>query len=388
MANELTFNQLSTVLNTIVKQATGQNTVAPIDTSSFVTQAQLALNTGYDPVINSISQVLSATIFSQRPYTAKLRSLMVSNQKYGNHVRKMTSIDKDFEDDDRQKAVDGATIDMYKVNAPKVLQTNFYGEEVFQKSLTIFKDQLDCAFSSPDEFGRFISMLLGNASDMIEQAHESVGRMTVVNFIAGKIHAKNGVYHLLTEYNASTGQTLKFTDIWKPENIEPFFKFVFARVQNISDLMEERSAEASVQITSKGVVNRHTPKKNQKFYMLSYMKRLLEANVLSSVYNSSYLSLGNVDKIGYWQSIKEPEKISVTASYIDSAGAVQKTGNVAQSNIFGVLFDEEAMGITTVNQWSQPTPFNAKGGYYNQFWHFTDRYWNDLTEKGAIFVFD
>ena len=185
MPSDLTFNQLSTVLSDIVAQATGQKALAPLNTASFITVAKKGLEAGYDPLSTAISQVLSRTIFSVRPYSRKFKGLNVSNQRYGNHVRKLLTIDKPFEDDDRLKLVDGESIDQYRVNKPKVLQTNFYGANVYQKSVTIYKDQLDCAFSSPDEFASFISMVMQNASDMIEQAHEETARATIGNLIAG-----------------------------------------------------------------------------------------------------------------------------------------------------------------------------------------------------------
>lgn len=63
MANDLTFTQLATVLNSIVSQATGATAQAVVDTSTFVNVAQTALKTGYDPLSTAISQVLSRTIF-------------------------------------------------------------------------------------------------------------------------------------------------------------------------------------------------------------------------------------------------------------------------------------------------------------------------------------
>ena len=114
--NDLSFNQLSTVLTAITNQATGVNNIAPVDTSSFVTVAQTALKTGYDPLTTAISQVLSKTIFSVRPYSRKFKGLNVSNQRYGNHVRKLLTIDKPFEDDDRLNLADGQSIDQYIVN--------------------------------------------------------------------------------------------------------------------------------------------------------------------------------------------------------------------------------------------------------------------------------
>ena len=69
--NEMNISQASAVLNKIVQQATGQATIANIQTpEDFVFVAQTALKAGYDPVINAISQIWSRTIFANRPYNA------------------------------------------------------------------------------------------------------------------------------------------------------------------------------------------------------------------------------------------------------------------------------------------------------------------------------
>ena len=215
-ANELSINQVSTVLNAIVKQATGKNPLATLDGNNFATVAQLPLKIGYDPIINAISQVLSATIFSVRPYSRKFKGINVSSQRFGNITRKLNIADSDWEDDDRQKLTDGESIDMYVVKKPTVLQTNFYGANAFQRHTTIFKDQLDVAFSSQEEFGRFISMLMSNVSDMIEQGHESMARTCILNYVGGKLANEDETsnrIHLLTEYNELTGLTLSDKDV-------------------------------------------------------------------------------------------------------------------------------------------------------------------------------
>ena len=79
-ANNLTFEQSAAFLNDLYEQATGQKALAVTDTASFTTVAQTVLKTGYDNVISAISQVLSRTIFSVRPYTAKFKGIMVDNE--------------------------------------------------------------------------------------------------------------------------------------------------------------------------------------------------------------------------------------------------------------------------------------------------------------------
>lgn len=125
MANTLTFDQISTVLNDIVKQATGMETMKATDTSSFVAQAQTALLAGNDRIMDSISQVLDRTIFSVRPYSAKFRGLRRTTQQWGNHVRKLGMLDDDWEDDLRQPLTDDTAVDMYKIKKAKYYRQTF-----------------------------------------------------------------------------------------------------------------------------------------------------------------------------------------------------------------------------------------------------------------------
>lgn len=389
--NDLTFNQLSKVLNSIVQQATGQQAQRATNTAEFVSVAQTALKTGYDPVLQAISQVLSRTIFSVRPYTRKFGGLMVSNQQFGNIVRKLNIADKDWEEDSRFELTDQNSVDMYKVNKPSILQNNFYGANVFEKSLTIFKDQLDCAFSNPDEFGRFVSMTLTNASDMIEQAHENLARATLANFIGGKISGDTeSVIHLLTEYNTITGlePSLTAETVYQPANFKPFMQWVYSRVASLSSLMTERTQKFHINVTGKEIT-RHTPVNKQKVYLYAPARYQTETMVLADVYHDNFLRMADNETVNFWQSIDKPDEINVQPVYLQADGTLKSDDPpVNQRGIFGVMFDEEAAGYTVVKQWSSPTPFNSRGGYSNIFWHFTDRYWNDFTENGIVLLLD
>lgn len=388
--NDLTLTQVSTVLNDIVQQATGKKTLAAQNTAEFITVANTALKMGYDPLLNSITQVLSKTIFSIRPYYRKFAGINVSNQKFGNITRKLNISDKDFQDDSRLPLTEGQSVDMYQVCKPTILQTNFYGANMYQKCLTIFKDQLDTAFTTPDEFGRFITMTMQNATDMIEQAHETLARSTIANFMGGILAGEdNGqTVHLITEYNAQTGQKLTGETVYAPDNFTNFMKFVVARVKTLSDLLTERSIKYHVNVTGKEI-SRHTPKNRQKMYLSTPAQYLTETNVLSDLYNEQYMKLVDFERVNFWQSIDAPGTINITPIYMKKDGSLTSPDTaINNSKIFGVIFDEEALGYTTVNQWSATTPFNARGGYSNIFWHFTDRYWNDFTENGIVLLLD
>ena len=391
--NNMELTQLSTVLASIVGQATGQTVLTPTDVSSFISVAQTGLKTGYDALGTAISQVLSKTIFSVRPYSAKFKGLQADEVRYGNHVRKLTTIDKPFEDDDRIKLVDGQSIDDWKVNKPSVLETNFYGANVYQKTITIYRDQLDTAFSGPEEFGRFISMIMQNAADMIEQAHEETARMTVANLIAGINYQESQsittgrVIHLISEYNAETGSSLTNTSVYSPANFEAFAKWLFGYLKTLSDRLAERSAKYHQNFTGKTIM-RHTPLDKQKCYIYSPILNKVDANVLSSVFHDEYLKIMDHEDVTYWQSIDTPDAIQIKPSVTKADGTIATASNQNMSKVFGVIFDEDAAGYTVVNQWSATSAFNARGGYYNQVYHFTDRYWNDFSENAVVLLLD
>lgn len=391
MANTLTIDQASTVLNAIVAQATGNTAIATADTKDFVTVAQTGLLSGYDPLIAAISQVLSRTIFSVRPYTRKFKSLEADSITYGNHVRKLNIADKAAVNDDRLPLTDGVAVDQQKVSKPTVLQTNLYGAQTYQRQYTIFKDQLDTAFSGPEEFARFISMMMQNVSDMIEQDHEQFARMTVANYIGGVLsgpNAANQVVHLLTEYNTATGLSLTATTVMQPANYPAFVKWAFARIAALSALLTERSEVFHTNVTGKPI-KRHTPESEQRVYLYAPSKFGIESRVLADTYHDNYLSMAKHEAVNFWQSIKTPDTINVKPTWMKADGTLQSATNaVVQAGVFGVIFDREAMGYTTVNQWSSPAPFNAAGGYTNVFFHFTDRHWNDFTENGIVLLMD
>lgn len=389
--NNLTFNQLSTLLNGIQSQVTGASAIAPVNTSEFVSVAQTVLKTGTDPVMSAISQILGRTIFSVRPYSAKFKGLLMDTQRWGGITRKINYVDKSFTDDSGFSLTDGQAVDQYIVNKPEVIQTNYYGSNVYQKSVTIFRDQLDTAFSGVNEFGEFISGVMQNISDQIEQAHEDTGRMTIANLVGGIVAAQkaNQIVHLLTEYNALTGKKLTANTVYAPENYKPFMLWVYSRIAKASAMLTERSQLYHFNLTGKPI-QRHSPVNRQRLYLYADARYQTEAQVLADTYHDNYLSFGETETVNYWQSIESPAQIQVKPVYFEEADGsiVTAADNVTQDNIFAVIMDEEAAGMNIYNYELAATPYNARGRYTNMWWSFNERYFNDFTENAMVFLLD
>ena len=399
MANTLTIDDISTVVNAVLTNAQGGSATA--NTGDFTTVAQLAQLQGYDPLNTAISQVLSKTIFSYRPYGAKFQGLYKDDIRWGNKVRKLNPIDKPVEVDNRLREdngtllADGASIDPWKINKPEVLETAFYGSQQFQKSMTVWKDQMDTAFSSPEQFGNFLTMVMGNATDQLEQARENLARGTVVNMIGAASQNSAQVVHLITEYNAASGATLDAQSVLLPANFRPFMQWVYARLRTIIDRMTERSHLYHLNPYKGGsqkLINRHTPIANQKCYMLADFMNKSETMAIAEIFHDDYLKFMDYEKVNFWQSLATPGSISTTISYLD-AGSAQADSAVssiafASDAVVGVIFDEDAAGINLVNQWAGATALNPRGLYSNYFWHFTGRHYVDQTENVVVLCLD
>lgn len=388
--NNLDFNQLSTVLNTITQEATGQAQITPTNTSEFVSVGTTALNAGYDSLATAISQVLQRTIFSIRPYMRRFRGLEADARRWGAITRKLSIVDKDFEDATRFELEDGAAPpSMYTVHKPSVLQENFYGANIFDKAVTIYRDQLDQAFTGPDQFAEFLSLVMGNISDIREQSYETVSRATIGNLIGGTIAAgvEAQTVHMLTEYNAQTGLSLDEHTVYQPENFAPFMKWVYARVAEIASRLTERTMIYHQNVENK-VVMRHTPYDRQKVYLYAPTRYQMDARVIADTFHDSYLRFADTETVNFWQSIETPDEIQVTPSYLGTDGLIATGEAQTISKVFGVIFDEDAAGIQFFNEWAAPTPFDARNGFYNDWYHWTIRFWNSFTENCVVLLMD
>lgn len=402
--NDMTISQAATILGSAVEQATGQKTITNIETpEQFVSVAQTALKTGYDPIINALSQLWSRSIYTVRDYTSPLTSLEMDLKRYGNALRKISPIAAKMQDDQRfiwpvaydstqtsNPLGNGQSVDMYKISKQEVLQTNFYGTAVYQQRYTMFKDQFDVAMSSADEFMRFNAMNMTERNNDKESYREAVARGMQANFIGAILDEAQAsrVIHLLTEYNTETGLSLTAQSVYQPDNFAPFMRWVYARLNVIARFMGERSQLYQTVINNKPVL-RHTRGENLRVALYSKAYEQMRTMALSTTFHDDYLKLAKFEGINFWQSIDTPDSIAITPVYTSTTGAVKKaTAEVEQAGIFGIMHDRDALGYCYTNKWSATTPLNIDGGYWNTAEHATIKTIQDNTEKAVVLLLD
>ena len=385
---DLNIVQISTLLNTILGQAR-LNTAAVVDTSSFISVAQTALKCAPDVLLESISQMFTnRDIISIRPYTRKFRGLERSAMEWGNAVRKLNYVDSPMEENPAWELTDGESVDMYTVKTTDILQTNFYGQATWEQEFSVFDYQLNIAFANPYPFQAFMSGMYQNKADQREQAHESLARATILNLIGGVLlgNTTDGNVKVLTLYNAQNGTSLTKADVLKSENFPDFLKFFVATLKIYLKLMSERSQKFQINVTGKPIT-RHTPREDIMMYLYTPFFEKAKTMVYGDIFHENYMNIGNYEEVNFWQSIEDTQAINVTAAYTDAAGKV-KTGTADNENVLGIIFDREAAGYNTIINRSWTTPYNGKGAYTNNGISFSDRYYNDFTEKAIVFTLD
>ena len=388
--------QISTVLNAVVAQAVGKQALATVNTKDFVAVAKIGLEAGYDKLATAISQVLSRTIYSNRPYSRQLKILDSDTLQYGNHVRKVQFIDTDWSDNEAYKLTDGQSVDPWTVQKPKAVQTNFYGKVTAQRWVTIYQDQLREAMKGPAEFGTFFSALMTNVQDQIEQKSEEVERMTLANLIGGTIG--NGIttqnVKLVTEYNAAIGSpspALTLTDLLAPPMYADFARWIYGRMETASKALRNRTVlyhqNPTAAFPVSGYVSRHTPLQDQKLVIYGPFFDRVKSNVLSTTFNESDLRLIEHEEVTFWQNPNSPDSININASFTKTDGTIDNAA-FNSALVLAVLFDREAAGVTLVGEGSSVSPYNPRGKYYNMFFDFESRYYNDNFENCIVFTLD
>ena len=389
--NTMGIEQAYSLLNAIHSQVTGKTTIAPIDTASFVSMAQATLQNGYEPVLNAISQVITRTLIAVRPYERKFKGLEYTADKWGGITRKISFADKALNTTDSTYALtDGAAVDQYTVNKPKVLETRYVGSAVYQGSYTIFTKSLDTAFSSPSEFAAFMSGLMEHFSNEREQWLEDLSRAIMANYIAAKdtlaTQDPTNLHRIgaLDEYNAETGLSLTAQTVRQPANFPAFAKWMYAKIQHLSELFTERSGMFQRKLTDYDIY-RHTPKADQKFYLDAAFLANVSAEVLADTYHDSFLRYADVEPVNFWQSFMNPTSVIAKPVVLNADGSLtEMTTDVAVNDILGVLMDRDAAGYNIYDESIEVSPYNAAGQYYNMFSHVRVQLQNDLTEKGVL----
>lgn len=414
MARTLTPVDACAIVQAMVEEMTGQTgSVTTVNSSNFVSVGETILRSGTENTVNTLSLILGRSFMAVREYKAKLLIMNALNSGlYANRIRKISYYSRKAQESGAfntnlnvnhamgydNGANGGASLPtMWEQNAPVPLELNFGGRSVWDDSTTMYEDQLQAAFKSPEEFAAFVNGIMVEKGNDIESQKEAFNRMTLLNYIAGiyDLNAVNGAaIDMTAAYNTDRALSPAVTTaqiLGTPAIFEDFVKFFVETVKKLSDRLTHRSVlyHWSPAKTVGGVsyeLLRHTPKDKQKLIMYKPFWIKAEATVMPALFNPQYLKIENFEGVDYWQNINNPMAIDVTPAIPDVSDPTQQIAgaNVALDNVLGVLYDEDALMVDYQLDSANSTPIEARKRYRNIWWHFAKNAINDFTENGIL----
>ena len=418
MARSLTPRDGYALMTQLVRQATGQGSYAVVDASNFVSAGETVLATGMENVFNSINIVLGRLVVAVRPYKGKFLTVQAADSGvYSNRYRKVSFYSKDplpsgwFNTDQYTNLADGytagdnggaSTHSQWEQHQAMPLEMNFAGSTTWQDCITNYENQVKMAFTSVDEWNRFVAGYLTEHANDIEQQKEEFNRLTVLSKMASiydyainESVVTEAAVNLTAAYNAyyNLSPAVSSADLLSTY-LKEFLEFTTATIKEYSDRLTDRSARFHNPMTKTvGGVNysilRHTPKADQRLILYGPLFRKAEALVMPEIFGPQYLEMGqNYEMVNYWQFNDGSNDMGINfqTAILDGVTGVQKQGAAVQLDyVVGILFDRDALLTDFQLETANTTSLEARKGYRNTWLTISKNAINDPCENAILF---
>lgn len=398
----MTTNQIYTIVNEVNAEAFGSEAIDVIDNQGLISLGDTVLSstTNTEAFLNTLVQRIGRTIISFRQYRNKLADMVVNDFEYGAILQKIRVHLTEAETDPAYGLADGYSVDPWTVNKPDVEQKLFVTRTPYMFHVTIARKQLKEAFLSESGMGAFIGAVFGQVRNSIEVSLENLGRLCIANMMAeftpftpsvGDDTPATTLNHevkLCTLYNtargyhgvipgeggaADTPASAGYVDADTCLFDDDFLRFAVKTMKSYSDNFTDMST-----LYNDGEIETFTPREDQRLKVLSSFERALETVVQYSAFNEEMVRLNAFATLNFWQSAQTADTVKVERA---SDGVT-----VTIQNVVGVLYDRDALGIYKRDEDVLTTPVNAKGLYYNTFYHQLELWFNDTSENFVFFT--
>ena len=414
MARVLTTKDAYALMNALVRQATGQASQSAVDASTFVSAGETVLATGTENTMNALSLVLGRTFAAVRPYSAKLRMInSINTGVYSHRLRKISYYAKDalpsgyFNTDLYTNLADGytsgdnsgsSTKSQFEQHQAMPLEVNFGGSSTWQDCITIYEDQMQQAFNSPESFNEFVNGILTEHGNDIESQKEAWNRMTLLTAMASRYYLESNsitsgcAINLTTAFNNDMGTSYTTAQL-QTTYLKEFLEYMTSKIKEIMDRMTERGTafHDPLQKTVSGVnyhILRHTPYDKQRVMLYAPLLRRAEAMVLPEIFRPEYLDIEKqFERVEFWQSNDSDTNrsaININSAYLDADGTQHATGAVNLTYVVGFIFDEDAVMTDFQLEKALTSPLEARKGYRNNWLTFAKNAIIDQTENACL----
>lgn len=276
------------------------------------------------------------------------------------------------------------TIGSNTVYLPIVKQQLFGATDSWGVSIAYTGNQLDAAFESVEgllEFDSYVKLMAQNAIELHRATMNSMNRN---NYMVEKINAGNttgkiNVINLIEEYQKDHGDSAM--------TVAQFFssadalRYSVKTFKKYKDLLHDMSTIFTTDATSKG---KFIPDDRFVFQVLSDYEGRLDSEVYSTTYHDEFVKLPLYRNVTAWQALRG--LTDLTFEDLSALDITSSEGNtVAMNGIVALMVDKWAIMHTMVQNRVGYQRDDIKNiSMYD--YQFTDRYMNNLTLPGIVFI--
>lgn len=373
--------QIFEIVNETTAQVTGTEALADVDLNKVVDIGAEVLDTDkVDHYVQSLIDRIGKVVFVNRPYTGSTPSIMMDSWEYGAVLEKIQYEGlPEAEENDTWNLQDRKSYDPNIFYKPTV-SAKFYSERrTFDIPMSFARRQVKSAFTSGGQLQAFFAMIETAIGNGMTVKIDSLIEATLNNFIAttyGDGTANARVVKLLTDYGTFTGKTAPTaaTALSDPEFVR-YMAYTMKRKQ-------AQMTKLSV-LFNEGGKYRHTPKDKLHLVMHADAAAAADAYLQSDTYHNEFVALPNAETVPFWQGSGNSFAWADTSKIIVTPRGSEEP--VTISNIVGVMFDREALGVSNLDR-RVTTNWNAKAEFTNNWYKFDAGYFNDMNENGVIYL--
>lgn len=364
------------LLNDITEEVTGKSDLVAEDLSNVVDVGTAIFDaTSVDNYTKSLVNKVGKVTAVNRPYKPPYPNIKREAWEYGSVLQKLRCAIPEAEANPSWNLVAGQGANQFLFTPPTVTQQFWNSKTTYDISMSFTEMQIKESFNGKSELMAFLGMIENAIQTSKTIKEKALAERAINNFMGEKLHAANGIVHLVTDYNAAYNKTITSAQaIYDPE----FLRYASVQIMLYKDRLKDAS-----NIFNLGTVPTFTPDEYLHVVMNSEFAKSVEAYMQADTYHNDLVALPYFDRVNFWQGTGEntydfadTTKITITTASGDE---------VEQAYIVCTMFDRDAIMLCNEND-RVTTAYNAKQEFVNNFYKFDISLFNDVAENGIIFV--
>ena len=386
--------QIAALINSVTKEIGGKVPIMEEGLGNVVDVGnEIVDSSSIDNYVRKLSNQIGKTIFSVRPYSGSVPSVMMDNWEYGSILQKIDCELPEVTENESWNLVNGTDYSPNTFYKPNVTSKFFNRKVTFEIPVSITERQIRESFLSATQLNAFLTMIMQTVENAMTINLDNLIMRTLNNMIGETFAAENmEVEELLPEPLLGSRDGVKCINltnrgrtVFDTENKMPrewmlrssnFVKDAVFEMMLYADRLSKVSTIFNI-----GGKQKFTPKEDLRLVMLSDFKSSIGVYLSSTLYHNEFAQLPVADVVPYWQGTGTNYDLkSLSSIHVKTASG--KTVN--RAGILAVMFDKYALGVTNLDSRVQ-TQFNAKGEFYNNFFKFDVGLFNDYNENFIVF---